>query len=569
MTTTPRFTDTKILIVGGGISGMAMAIELITRYKIKDIVIIEKSGGFGGTWRDNIYPGAACDVFSSLYSFSFAQKFDFTMSLPGQEEILEYLTDVAQEYKLYQIARFNSSVRQMQWDDTEMRWHTTVSVDGGKDAEYGNSYEIVSDFVISAIGQLCKPKGFDMPGLEDFKGKVMHSARWDRGFSIKDKKVAIVGTGSTSAQIVPEIAKEVAHLTVCQRTPGFVIPRHDHELPQWQRFLRSYLPPLRKRIRAEAMNFRELFHQAVTQADSPYADFMRQMNNGLVEKQLGHRPDLQEKVKPRYNPGCKRTVITNDYYPTLARDNVDLKTAHIERVTEDGIKFEGIDEVKKIDVLILATGFDTFNFLGDLHISGLNGQTLDEIWPGGVAKALKGIMIPNVPNFGMLYGPNTNLSHNSLILVIEAQSRCLAAMIDRIYNLRKAENGTLAVWPKKEVTEAHWEKLQERLQNTSFSDPACSSWWKRHDGTIVNNWPGTAIDYQRLLEEVKWQDFDATGTAAQRFTAEVSKRSIQIVPRVVEEAWLSRGSIAAIALGTLAAGVTLHRVWRQIAPMRF
>lgn len=367
---------------------------------------------------------------------------------------------------------------------------------------------------------------------------------------------------------MPEIAKVVAHLTVCQRTPGFVIPRHDHVLPQWQRFLRNYIPPLRKRERAEAMNFRELFHQAVTQKESPYADLMRRMNNGLVEKQLGHRPDLQEKVRPRYNPGCKRTVITNEYYPTLARDNVDLETARIEHITKDGIKFEGIDEIKEIDVLILATGFDTFNFLGDLHISGLKGQKMEDIWPDGVAKALKGIMIPDVPNFGMLYGPNTNLSHNSLILVIEAQARCLSAMIDRIYTLRQAEGGTLAVWPRKEVTELHWAKLQDRLQNTSFSDPSCTSWWKRHDGTIVNNYPGTAIDYQRLLEEVKWQDFAAMGTAADRFYAEVSRRSIQSVPRVVEEAWLSRGSIAAIAVGTLTVGVTLHRVWRQIAPVR-
>lgn len=568
MTSTPHFTDTKILIIGGGISGMAMAIELITRYRIKDIVIIEKSGGFGGTWRDNIYPGAACDVFSSLYSYSFAQKFDFSRTLPGQEELLEYLTDVAQEYKLYQIARFNSSVRGMKWDDGQMRWHTTVSIDGGKDAEYGNLYEIVSDFVISAIGQTCKPKGFDISGLSEFQGKVMHSARWDRGFKIANKKVAIIGTGSTSAQIVPEIAKVVAHLTVCQRTPGFVIPRHDHELPQWQRFLSSYIPPLRRRARAEAMSFRELFHQAVTNADSPYADLMRQMNSGLIEKQLGHRPDLQEKVRPRYKPGCKRTVITNDYYPALARDNVDLETAHIERITERGIKFEGIDEVTEIDVLILATGFDTFNFLGGLEISGLEGQKLGEIWPGGVAKALKGIMIPSLPNFGMLYGPNTNLSHNSLILVIEAQARCLSAMIDKIYAIRHMEGGTLAVWPRKELTEMHWEKLQERLQKTSFSDPACTSWWKRLDGTIVNNYPGTAIDYQRLLETIRWQDFDATGTAANRFTAEVSKRSVQSVPRVIEEAWLSRGSMAAIVLGTLAAGVTLHRVWRQIAPLR-
>lgn len=375
--------------------------------------------------------------------------------------------------------------------------------------------------------------------------------------------------GATAAQIVPEIAKVVGHLTVCQRTPGFVIPRHDHVLPQWQRLLRYYIPPLRNRIRAEAMNFRELFHSAVTQKDSPYADLMRKMNAGLLEKQLGDRPDLQEKVKPRYNPGCKRTVISNEYYPALTRSNVDLETSHIERITAKGIKFEGQDEPREIDVLVLATGFDTFNFLGGLHITGRNGQSLEDIWPEGVAKALKGIMIPDVPNFGMLYGPNTNLSHNSLILVIEAQARCLAAMINKIEGTRKTNNGTLAVWPRREVTEMYWEKLQQRLQDTSFSDPACSSWWKRHDGTIVNNWPGTAVDYQRLLEEVKWQDFDAAGSAADQFKEEVNKSSVQNIPRVVEEAWLSRGSLAAIAVGGLAAGLTLHRYWRHVGPVRW
>ena len=316
------------------------------------------------------------------------------------------------------------------------------------------------------------------------------------------------------------------------------------------------------------MNFRELFHAAVTQSDSPYADLMRKMNAGLVEKQLSDRPDLQEKVKPRYNPGCKRTVITNDYYPTLKRDNVELFTDRIEKLTENGIKFEGVTEIQQIDVLILATGFDTFNFLGDLNITGMNGLKLDEIWKDGVAKALKGIMIPEIPNFGMLYGPNTNLSHNSLILVIEAQARCLSAMIDKIYSIRESSKETLAIWPRREITEQYWTKLQERLQNSSFSDPACSSWWKRADGIIVNNWPGTAIDYQKILEEIKWQDFDAYGTAASKFKTEVSKQGTQTVPRVIEEAWFSRQSLTTIALGTLAGGFVLAKYWRQISPLR-
>lgn len=380
--------------------------------------------------------------------------------------------------------------------------------------------------------------------------------------------VKLTPRGATAAQVVPEIAKVTKHLTVCQRTPGFVIPRHDHVLPQWQRLLRYYIPPLRKRIRAENMNFRELFHAAVTQNDSPYADLMRKMNAGLLEKQLGDRPDLQEKVKPRYSPGCKRTVISNEYYPTLKRPDVDLEVSSIEKIAHKGIKFEGQDEVREIDVLILATGFDTFNFLGGLQITGRSGRKLEDIWPEGVAKALKGIMIPDVPNFGMLHGPNTNLSHNSQFVVIEAQARCLAAMINKIEGLRGTD-GTLAIWPRREITEQYWEKLQARLQDTSFADDACSSWWKRHDGIIVNNWPGTAIDYQRLLEEVKWRDFDATGSAADKLQEDIDKSEVQSIPRVVEEAWLSRGNLAAIVIGGLAAGLTLHRYWRHAGPLRW
>lgn len=316
------------------------------------------------------------------------------------------------------------------------------------------------------------------------------------------------------------------------------------------------------------MNFRELFHAAVTQNDSPYADLMRKMNAGLLDKQLGDRPDLQEKVKPRYSPGCKRTVISNDYYPTLTRPDVDLETSKIESVTSKGIKFEGQDNIREMDVIILATGFDTFNFLGGLQITGRHGRKLEDIWPEGVAKALKGIMIPDVPNLGMLHGPNTNLSHNSQILVIEAQARCLAAMINKIEGLQ-GKDGTIAVWPRREVTEKYWEKLQQRLQDTSFADAACSSWWKRYDGIIVNNWPGTAVDYQRLLAEIKWEDFDAVGSAADQLLEDINKSNVQSVPRVVEEVWLSRGSLAAIVIGGLAAGLTLHRYWRHVGPLRW
>lgn len=302
------------------------------------------------------------------------------------------------------------------------------------------------------------------------------------------------------------------------------------------------------------MDFRESFHSAVTQSESSHAQLMRTFNHKLLHDQLPDRPDLWEKLAPQYHPGCKRTVISDDYYPTLARKNVKLETGQIERFTVDGIKFAGRDSADKFDLIVLATGFDTFSFLSPITITGEDGRSLEDIW-AKTSHAYKGVTVPGLPNFGILYGPNTNLSHNSLILVIEAQTRYISVLIEKI--LRARRNGqSLALTPSEESTMTYWHGVQLALQKTSFSDPNCNSWWKRDDGVITNNWAGTAVDYQNNLSTITWADYTATGTASADLEHLRQKGAVTRIGRIREETRLSRTVLGVFALG--AAGLLLH-----------
>lgn len=510
--------------------GMCMAINLLKDYNIRNFVLLEKSGGFGGTWRDNAFPGSCCDVFSHLYCYSFETNPDWSRVYPGQEEILTYLTKVAQKYELYRYTRFNTSVDEARWDDNEKLWTVRVRVGGGKDAEFGSTYTISTPFLISGVGQLNQPRGIDVEGVDDYTGKLMHSARWDWSYDVRGKKIAVIGNGATSAQIVPEVAKVASHLTVVQRSPGWVVPRHDAAIPEWQRQAMKWVPPLLWRHRAECMDIRESFYPAVTQSTSKTAEHFVHLNQTMMQSQLPNRPDLWKILTPSYKPGCKRSVISDDYYPTLIKPNVRLETAKIEKFTPEGIKFADKDQPEQYDLIVLATGFEALSFLAPMKIYGRNGKPLDEIW-STAAHAYKGVTVEDVPNFGMLYGPNSNLSHNSLILVIEAQARYIARLVDRVLGERVV-GGSMALWPKTEVVEEYNQMIQKgrcsprvsyaiavdayatvaaELQATSFSDPSCTCWWKRDDGVIINNWSRTAIDYQKMMSSIDYADYEIEG----------------------------------------------------------
>ncbi|KAL2797748.1 hypothetical protein BJX66DRAFT_323200 [Aspergillus keveii] len=546
------YTSATVVIIGAGVSGMCMAIDLIKRNRCHNFVILEKSSGVGGTWHDNKYPGCCCDVASILYSYSFEQNPKWSREYPGQEELLKYLTQVAEKYGLYKYIRFNSEVKQARWDDEKMKWKIDVEVSGDKDSQFASSYVLNSDFLASAVGQLNVPREPDIPGLKDFQGRMMHSARWDWTYNFENKRIAIIGNGATSAQIVPEVAKVAAHLTVYQRTPNWVMPRLDAAVSPLQQALLTYVPPLRMRKRSLAMDFRESFYAAVSDSESDFAKQIRHWCFEGMRTQLANKPELWEKLTPNYAPGCKRLIISDDIYPALARENVDLETRRISRITETGIEVEG-GILQEYDFIILATGFKTVEFMYPIQIYGSNGRPLSDIWKDG-ASAYHGVTVEDLPNFGMFYGPNTNLGHNSIILMIEAQSRYLNALVGEVLRARR-QGQSLAIKPDPDALERYNRELQQVLATGSFADPKCSSWYKTEEGKITNNWSSTVVDYQRNLSQVRWSDYVVEGSAKDN----ARTRKTTHLGRVREESYLSNGSLILTAASMFAvAGVLLR-----------
>ncbi|KAF2027603.1 flavin-binding monooxygenase-like protein [Setomelanomma holmii] len=564
-------TDAAVVIIGAGISGMCMAIDLIKRNSLQNFVILEKSSSIGGTWHDNKYPGCCCDVWSMLYSYSFEQNPDWTREYPGQEEILDYLRNVAQKYQLYKHIRFNTSVEQATWDDATNRWKVDVKVTGGKDAEFNPAYSINCDFLVSAVGQLNQPRYPDIEGLEDFKGKIMHSARWDWSYNLEGKNVGVIGNGATAAQIIPEILPSTSSLTIYQRSPNWVIPRLDGPVSALRRAIYRYLPPVRWRIRAGMMDFRESFYDAVTDGSSEFADMLRTTCVDAMKTQIpsGGETGLWDKLTPSYNPGCKRVIISDDYYPAVASPKTTLETSKIARITETGIEMtDGTHHAH--DLIVLATGFRTVEFLFPIHVTGTGGCSLADIWSGG-ASALYGTTVPSLPNFGMFYGPNTNLGHNSIILMIEAQSRYLNTLVSAVLDARN-RGAKIGLMPKETRTEAFNDKIQEILKKSSFADPNCGSWYKNAEGRITNNWSGTVVEYQEMLSKVDWEDFETTagkgvsgGESASRVVFGGGKLETKI-GRVREETVVSNTVLALGTLSAVAAGAAW--VWRGQLPKR-
>lgn len=414
-----------------------------------------------------------------LYSYSFAQNSDWTREYPGQEEILAYLTKVAQEYNIYQHVRFNTSVENAKWDEATGKWRVHVSTaSGSKDAEFNPEYDITTDFLVSAVGQLNQPKLPEIQGIESFKGKKMHSARWDWSYDLQDKKIAMLGNGCTAAQIAPEVAKVAKHITIFQRTPNWVIPRGDTDVSPFMRSVYKYLPPIRWRKRAGQMDFREAFYDAVIDGNSSLAEEIRNQSTTMMRAQLPDRPDMWEKLTPKYNPGCKRVIITDDYFPTLAKPHVSLETRPIHSIGPSSVSVVGDSGEPEVvesdyDLLVCATGFKTVEFMHPIELTGRNGRTLSDVWRNG-AQAYNGTCVEDMPNFGMLYGPNTNLGHNSIILMIESQSRYINGLIGPVLDARR-RGKSLALSPKHEKVVAYNERVQGVLQNSSFNDPSCNS----------------------------------------------------------------------------------------------
>jgi cation diffusion facilitator CzcD-associated flavoprotein CzcO len=462
-----------IVIVGAGFGGIAGAIEL-RRHGFQDITILEGAPDLGGTWFYNSYPGAACDVPSHLYSFSYEQRTSWSRLCSPQQEILDYLRGVADEYGITPLIRFSQRVADCTFDPASKRW--TVQTESGERHD--------ADVLILATGQLNRPSIPALAGLDRFAGHSFHSARWDHDYDLRGKRVAVVGTGASAVQFVPEVAAQAAHLSVFQRTGNWFLPRRNHVYGTLVRGAIRRVPGLQRLRRGFLFNYCESLTLAIRHprtvgrlAGLRSAAFMR-----------GQLPDPQLRARawPSYTFGCKRVLFSSHYLPTLARPNVELVTEAITEVTETGLRTDD-GRVHAIDCIIWGTGFKATEFVAPTRVAGADGRTLDEVWSDG-AHAHLGLTVPGFPSMFLMYGPNTNTSGGSIIFYHEAQASYIRQALE---HLRAGGYRSLEVRP--EVEAASDRELQARFQGTAWT--GCDSWYRDRHGRIVTNWPGYMREY--------------------------------------------------------------------------
>lgn len=476
------------LVIGAGFAGLGTAIKLAEAGE-DDFLVIEKDGGIGGTWRVNTYPGAACDVPSQLYSFSFAPNPNWSMSFSPQPEIEAYLVGLAEKSGTLDRFAFDTEVTDARWDEGDQRWHVTTS-----------RGEVVAKTLISGSGGLSVPKMPDIDGIETFQGEVFHSARWNHDVDLTGKRVAVIGTGASSIQIVPTIQPDVEHLDVYQRTAPYVIPRNEHRYSAVEQLLFKSVPGLQWALRTGIYWARELYVPGFVWNPALAAPAKKLALGNIAKGIKDH--DLRAKVTPNYQIGCKRILISNTYYPALAADNVDLVTDSIVKVTGDAIvTADGVE--RPIDVLIVATGFQTTEQPIAEHIRGRDGASLSEIWAGQGMASYKGTTTRGFPNLFQVIGANTGLAHTSMIVMIEAQ---LAYIVDALKTMRADDIG--AIEPQQLAQDEWNDDLQRRMQRTVWNTGGCSSWYLDAHGKNVTLWPRATFTFRRLLSSFDAQNYD-------------------------------------------------------------
>jgi cation diffusion facilitator CzcD-associated flavoprotein CzcO len=484
----------KVVIIGTGFSGLGQAIQL-ERAGIRDYVILEKAPEVGGTWRDNSYPGCACDVQSHMYSFSYEQNPDWSRSFSAQPEIFDYLKRVADKYRLRERIRFGVEVTGARWDADDRRW--TVTTRSGE--------EFVARFVVAGVGGLHIPQIPELPGIERFGGLRWHSAQWDHEYDLRGKRVAVIGTGASAIQFVPRIAPSVAKLDLFQRTPPWVMPKPDHSMPAWARTLFKRVPGVQRAYRNLIYWFLEIRalgfngHPALMKAGETIA-------KRHIAKHVDD-PDLRRRVTPDYTMGCKRVLISNDYYPALNRDNVDVVTDGVAEVREHSIiDTAGVEH--PVDAIVYGTGFKVTDALEYLDILGVDGRDLAKEWATDGMRTHMGICVSGFPNLFFLLGPNTALGHNSVVFMIESQARYV---VDAIKLADAHDAAALDVRPA--AQDEFQEEIQAKLVKGVWTQGGCKSWYLDAKGVNRTIWPGFTWKYWLRTRRVKRSDFELTGHA--------------------------------------------------------
>lgn len=466
--------DFPIAIIGAGFAGIGMAIRLL-QAGIRSFTIFEQADRVGGTWRDNTYPGCACDVPSHLYSFSFDQNPRWTHEFSGQAEILAYLEDVVDRHGVRPFIRFGTRVEGGRFDEATGTW--TLNLSTGEDFR--------ARVVVAGVGPFGKPAIPDIPGRERFEGAQFHSSRWDHDYDFRGKRVASIGTGASAIQYVPAIAPEVDHLTVFQRTAPWVFPKPNRPYSEGLKRAFELVPGLQRLYRNGIYWSWE--SRAVGFVKYPrLLDIAAVLGRWHIRRSV-RDPALRAKVTPDFSVGCKRVLGSDDWYPTLQRDNVALVTERIEAiepravVTSDGRRHE-------VDAIVWGTGFRVTDFLLPMRMHGLGGRELSEAWREG-AEAYYGITVSGFPNLFMLLGPNTGLGHNSVVFMIEAQLHYVLTMIRRLRDER------LAYLDVKTAEQRRFnETLQQRMKKTVWLT-GCQSWYLDERGRNFTLWPGFTFEY--------------------------------------------------------------------------
>ncbi|MFC7451238.1 flavin-containing monooxygenase [Rhodococcus daqingensis] len=476
----------SVTIIGSGFGGLGMAIAL-RRAGVEDITVLERADDLGGCWRENTYPGAACDVPSHLYSYSFEPKSDWSRRFAPQGEILDYLRHCARKYDVLRHIRFRAEVTGARFDDGENRWEVTLA-DGTVHR---------TDILVSACGQLSRPAWPSIPGIESFGGEIFHSATWNHDYDLDGKEVAVIGTGASAIQFVPQIAPRVHRLRLFQRGAAHVLPKPDYAYPPAVRAVFAKVPFLQRLSRwatywtleSRALAFTR-FPQLMSAVDLRF------------KRHLRHRvpdPEARARLTPTDPIGCKRILLSTDYYDALTRPDVEVVTAGIEAITPEGlVTADGRRHV--VDAIILGTGFAATEFLAPMRITGRDGRDLHDAWAEG-AEAHLGITVSGFPNLFLLYGPNTNLGHSSIVFMLESQIRYVLQAVRRL-----ARGDVRRLEVRAEAQRASNEVLQRRIGATVW-DRGCNSWYTTDSGRNTNNWPGFTFAYRLATRQLREADF--------------------------------------------------------------
>ncbi|MFO0550075.1 MAG: NAD(P)/FAD-dependent oxidoreductase [Polyangiaceae bacterium] len=482
-------TKNEAVIVGTGFAGLGMAIHL-KKAGIDDFVILEQAESVGGTWRDNHYPGCACDVESHLYSFSFEQNPKWSRMFAPWNEIRDYLEHCAEHYDLERHIRFRSTVKRAAFSERTGRWQVQVGDDDVYDCRW----------LVAATGGLSRPKLPDIEGLDTFAGKAFHSARWDSDYRLAGKRVGVIGTGASAIQIVPGIAHEVGRMEVFQRTPPWILPRRDRAIGSTEQALYERVPALQTAYRAAIYARRELF-KLTFDRDSRIGDFAEKMARKHLRDSVAD-PILRKQLTPEYQIGCKRILLSNDYYPALQLPHVSLVTTGIERVVPEGIITKD-GKLHELDALVLATGFMAADAEAPFEVRGRGGADLTDEWRPG-ARAYLGTTVHGFPNLFVLVGPNSGLGHSSMVHIIESQIAYVMSAVGQLRGMQNAPYFDV----RGPVLDRYNQALQARLKNRVWSTGGCQSWYQTPSGMNTTLFPGFTFEFRLRTRHFRLDDYE-------------------------------------------------------------